>query len=187
MQQPWRISRWTTLGPRWGSLVHGRTERKEEKRTDRSDAYPARIAQRQGRDGYEQPTPWTRAGRRDILMRMIHGAHVIIYSTDPEADRVFFRDVLKYESVDAGHGFLIFALPPAEVAVHPSDKNDVHELFLMCDDVQALIAEMKKKKVGCSAVDEQRWGSITRLTLPGDGKLGIYQPKHPSPLKVRAT
>ena len=123
----------------------------------------------------------------DTLTRMIHGAHVIIYSTDPEADRAFFRDVLKYESVDAGHGWLIFALPPAEVAVHPSDKNDVHELFLMCDDVQALIAEMKKKKVGCSPVDEQRWGSITRLTLPGGGKLGIYQPKHPSPLKVRAT
>ena len=121
------------------------------------------------------------------LRSMIHGAHVIIYSKDSEADRAFFRDVLKYESVDAGHGWLIFALPPAEVAVHPSDENDVHELFLMCDDVQALIAEMKRKKVECSPLDEQRWGSITRLTLPGGGKLGIYQPKHPSPLKVRAT
>jgi hypothetical protein len=118
---------------------------------------------------------------------MIHGAHVIIYSKDSEADRAFFRDVLKYESVDAGHGWLIFALPPAEVAVHPSEENDVHELFLMCDDVQALIAEMKKKKVKCSPVDEQRWGSITRLTLPGGGKLGVYQPKHGSPLKTRAT
>ena len=118
---------------------------------------------------------------------MIHGAHVIISSKDAEADRAFFRDVLKYESVDAGHGGLIFALPPAEVAVHPSEENDVHELFLMCDDVQALIAELRKKKVECSEVDEQRWGSITRLTLPGGGKLGIYQPKHASPLKVRAT
>ena len=118
---------------------------------------------------------------------MIHGAHVIIYSKDSEADRAFFRDVLKYESVDAGHGWLIFALPPAEVAVHPSEENDVHELFLMCDDVQALIAEMKKKDVKCSPIDEQRWGSITRLTLPGGGSLGIYQPKHASPLKVRAT
>ena len=118
---------------------------------------------------------------------MIHGAHVVIYSKDSEADRAFFRDVLKYESVDAGHGWLIFALPPAEVAVHPSDENDVHELFLMCDDVQALIAEMRKKKVECSEVDEQRWGSITRLTLPGGGTLGIYQPKHASPLKVRGT
>ena len=124
---------------------------------------------------------------RGYTRRMIHGAHVIIYSKDSEADRAFFRDVLKYESVDAGHGWLIFALPPAEVAVHPSEENDVHELFLMCDDVHALIAELRKKKVKCSEVDEQRWGSITRLTLPGGGKLGIYQPKHPSPLKVRAT
>jgi len=125
--------------------------------------------------------------RTSYIWRMIHGAHVIIYSKDAEADRAFFRDVLKYESVDAGHGWLIFALPPAEVAVHPSDENDVHEFFLMCDDVQALIAEMKKKGVECSPVDEQRWGSITRLTLPGGGKLGIYQPKHASPLKATAT
>jgi hypothetical protein len=125
-------------------------------------------------------------GRR-YTRRMIHGAHVIIYSKDSEADRAFFRDVLKYESVDAGHGWLIFALPPAEVAVHPSEENDVHELFLMCDDVQSLIAELRKKKVECSEVDEQRWGSITRLTLPGGGNLGIYQPKHASPLKVSAT
>jgi catechol 2,3-dioxygenase-like lactoylglutathione lyase family enzyme len=89
---------------------------------------------------------------------MIHGAHVIIYSKDADADRAFFRDVLKYKSVDAGHGWLIFALPPAEVAVHPSEENDVHELFLMCDDVHALIAEMKKKKVKCSPVDEQALG-----------------------------
>ena len=94
--------------------------------------------------------------------------------------------MLKYKSVDAGHGWLIFALPPAEVAVHPSDQNDRHELFLMCDDVQALIAEMKKQKVQCSPVDEQRWGSITRLTLPGGGKLGVYQPRHgrPKPMAV---
>ena len=127
------------------------------------------------------------AGGRGYTRRMIHGAHVIIHSKDAEADRAFFRDVLKYESADAGHGWLIFALPPAEVAVHPSDENDVHELFLMCDDVQALIAEMKKKKVECSPVEELRWGSITRLTLPGGGKLGIYQPKHASPLKARGT
>ena len=94
---------------------------------------------------------------RGYTRRMIHGAHVIIYSKDAEADRAFLRDVLKYKSVDAGHGWLIFALPPAEVAVHPSDQNDLHELFLMCDDVQALIAEMKKQKVQCSQVDEQRW------------------------------
>jgi len=117
---------------------------------------------------------------------MIHGAHVIISSTDADADRAFFHDVLKYESVDAGHGWLIFALPPAELAVHPSGENAAHELFLMCDDVEAFIAEMKQKQVACSPVDEQRWGSITRLTLPGGGTLGVYQPKHASPLKARS-
>jgi len=124
---------------------------------------------------------------RGYTRRMIHDAHVIIYSKDSEADRAFFRDVLKYESVDAGHGWLIFALPPAEVAVHPSEDNDVHELFLMCDDIQALIDEMKQKEVTCSPIDEQRWGSITRLTLPGGGKLGVYQPKHASPAMANTT
>jgi catechol 2,3-dioxygenase-like lactoylglutathione lyase family enzyme len=112
---------------------------------------------------------------------MIHGAHVIIYSKDAEADRAFFRDVLQFDSVDAGHGWLIFALPPAEVAVHPSDANDTHEVFLMCDDVKAFVAAMAKKSVICSPIEEQRWGSITRVTLPGGGNLGVYQPKHPSP------
>jgi hypothetical protein len=116
---------------------------------------------------------------------MIHGAHVIIYSKDADADRAFFRDVLRYPHADAGHGWLIFALPPAEVAVHPSDENDVHELYLMCDDVKALVADMKKKKVECSPIHEERWGSITQVTLPGGGKLGIYQPKHASPLDAK--
>jgi hypothetical protein len=114
---------------------------------------------------------------------VIHGAHVIVYSTNADADRAFFRDVLGYAHVDAGHGWLIFALPPAEVAVHPAEKNDTHELFFMCDDVAAFIAEMAKKGVACSSIDEQRWGSITHLTLPGGGRIGVYQPKHPSPLK----
>jgi hypothetical protein len=113
---------------------------------------------------------------------MIYGAHVIVYSKDAEADRAFFRDVLEYPYADAGHGWLIFALPPAEVAVHPSSSNDVHELFFMCSDVYAFIETMKAKSVACSPIDEQRWGSITRLTLPGGGKIGVYQPKHPSPL-----
>jgi hypothetical protein len=117
---------------------------------------------------------------------MITGAHVILYSTDADADRAFFRDVLEYPFVDAGHGWLIFALPPAEVAMHPSDASGKHELYLMCDDVQAFIASMKAKGVACTAVDEQRWGSITRVTLPGGGTLGVYQPKHPSPLKTTA-
>jgi catechol 2,3-dioxygenase-like lactoylglutathione lyase family enzyme len=115
---------------------------------------------------------------------MIRGAHVILYSKDAEADRAFFRDVLEYPFADAGHGWLIFALPPAEIAVHPSDENDVHEVYLMCDDVRALIEQMKTRGVDCSPVDEQRWGSITRVSLPGGGKLGIYQPKHPSPPSV---
>jgi hypothetical protein len=115
---------------------------------------------------------------------MIHGAHVIINSTNPDADRVFFRDVLKYKSVDAGRGWLIFALPPAEVAVHPAAENNVHELFLMCDDIRAFLTQMKQAGIECSPVDEQRWGSITRITLPGGGALGVYQPKHPSPLRA---
>jgi hypothetical protein len=115
---------------------------------------------------------------------MIYGAHVIIYSTNAEADRAFFRDVLKYPAADAGHGWLIFALPPAEIAVHPSDENDVHEFYLMCDDVHSLMTEMKAAKVECSPIHEERWGSITRLTLPGGGKLGVYQPKHASPLQL---
>jgi catechol 2,3-dioxygenase-like lactoylglutathione lyase family enzyme len=113
---------------------------------------------------------------------MIYGAHIIIYSKDPDADRAFFRDVLRYPFADAGHGWLIFALPPAEVAVHPADESGKHELFFMCDDVHAFIAEMAGKGLQCTAIDEQRWGSITRLTLPGGGQVGVYQPKHPSPL-----
>ncbi|HET7541690.1 MAG TPA: hypothetical protein VFK05_17570 [Polyangiaceae bacterium] len=115
---------------------------------------------------------------------MIRAAHVIVYSKDSDADRAFFRDVLSFESVDAGHGWLIFALPPAELAVHPSDENDVHELYFMCDDIQAFISAVSAKNVQCSPVEEQRWGSITRITLPGGGKLGVYQPKHASPLKA---
>src|SRR3954463_10223850 len=97
---------------------------------------------------------------------MINGAHVILYSKNAEADRAFFKDVLQYEHADAGHGWLIFALPPAEVAMHPSDKNDVHELYLMCDDVHAFIADMKTKNVTTGPISEERWGSLTHITLP---------------------
>jgi hypothetical protein len=117
---------------------------------------------------------------------MIHGAHAIIFSKDAEADRAFFRDVLKYRFADAGHGWQIFALPPAEVAFHPSDENDVHELYLMCRDVHELIAEMKSKGVATTPVHEERWGLLTRVTLPSGSKLGIYQPKHASPLDTPA-
>ena len=112
---------------------------------------------------------------------MIIGAHSIIYSMNPDADRAFLRDVLKLNHVDAGGGWLIFGLPPAEVAIHPSDANDVHEFYLMCDDVQALMAEMQKHNITCSPVHNQAWGLLTQVTLPGGGKLGIYQPRHARP------
>ena len=117
---------------------------------------------------------------------MIIGAHSIIYSRNPDADRAFLRDVLHLPGVDAGGGWLIFGLPPAEVAVHPSDSNDVHELYLMCDDVEAFVADMKKRAVACGPVQNQGWGLLTEVTLPGGGKLGIYQPGHarPRPMKV---
>ncbi|HEV3332234.1 MAG TPA: hypothetical protein VG096_14695 [Bryobacteraceae bacterium] len=112
---------------------------------------------------------------------MIVGAHSIIYSTNPEADRAFLRDVLQLTNVDVGGGWLIFGLPPAEVAVHPSSKNDLHEFYLMCDDVAALLVEMKKHNVACSPVQDQGWGLLTHVSLPGGGKLGIYEPRHARP------
>ncbi len=111
---------------------------------------------------------------------MISGAHVIVYSKNAEADRTFFRDVLGFRSVDAGHGWLIFALPPAEAAFHPSDENGVHELYFMCDDLKAEIASLAKKDVKCSEVQEAPWGSITKMRLPGGGEVRLYQPKHPT-------
>jgi catechol 2,3-dioxygenase-like lactoylglutathione lyase family enzyme len=110
---------------------------------------------------------------------MIFGAHIVIYSKDPDADRSFFGSVFGLASVDAGHHWLIFALPPAEAAIHPHDRNGVHELYFMCDDLQAEIANLQKKNVTCSEVQEARWGSITSVPLPGGGKVGLYQPKHP--------
>jgi catechol 2,3-dioxygenase-like lactoylglutathione lyase family enzyme len=110
---------------------------------------------------------------------MIFGAHVIVYSNDAEADRAFFRDVLGFSSVDAGHGWLIFALPPAEVAVHPAEGKPGHELYFLCDDLHAEIAALGAKDVACSPVEEARWGSVTKIRLPGGGDVGLYQPKHP--------
>jgi hypothetical protein len=117
---------------------------------------------------------------------MLIGAHSIIYSTNPDADRAFLRDVLKLPNVDVGGGWLIFGLPPAEVAVHPSTKNDVHEFYLMCDDVEAFVAEMKTHNVVCSPVQNQGWGLLTRMTLPGGGTLAIYQPRHGRPEAMTA-
>lgn len=128
---------------------------------------------------------------------MIDGAHVVVYSTNAEADRAFFRDVLGFTSVDAGHGWLIFALPDAEAAFHPVQAQapappstgapaheagtDRHELYLMCGDVHGEIAALRLKGVECTPVAEERWGSITRIPLPGGGRIGLYQPKHPRP------
>lgn len=111
---------------------------------------------------------------------MISGAHMIVYSKDAEADRAFFSDILGLKSVDAGHGWLIFALPPAEAAFHPSEENGPHELYFMCDHLKAEIASLEKRNVPCSAVHEERWGSITNIQLPGGGQIGLYQPKHPT-------
>jgi|SRR6185312_14581413 len=112
---------------------------------------------------------------------MISGAHVVIYSKDANADRAFLRDALGFRSVDAGHGWLIFGLPLAEAAVHPAGENDRHELYLMCSDLSREIASLRAKGVECEAITEARCGSITKISLPGGGKIGLYEPKHPSP------
>jgi len=112
---------------------------------------------------------------------MLTGAHSIIYSKNPEADRAFLRDVLGLPNVDVGHGWLIFGLPPSEMAVHPSDENNRHELYLMCDDVKAFIAAMTAKHIACGPVQDQGWGVLTEVTLPGGGRLGVYQPRHARP------
>ncbi|HMF07855.1 MAG TPA: extradiol dioxygenase [Thermoanaerobaculia bacterium] len=112
---------------------------------------------------------------------MLIGAHAIISSADAQADRRFLRDVLGLSGVDAGEGWLIFGLPPAEVAVHPGEKNDEHELYLMCDDAEAFVAEMARRGVICSPAQNRGWGVVTSVPLPGGGSLGIYEPRHARP------
>ena len=112
---------------------------------------------------------------------VINGAHVVISSSKPEEDRGFLRDVLGFPFVDVGHGWLIFGLPPAEVAVHPADRDDHHELYLMCEDITAFVAAMAERRVVCSPVEMLGWGAVTTLTLPGGGTLGVYQPRHARP------
>ena len=110
---------------------------------------------------------------------MINGAHVIIYSRDAEADRAFFRDVLGYPHVDAGRGWLTFKLPPAEVAVHPVGERESHELFLMCDDLEQTVADLTSRGVEfVRPPEDQGWGILTSIRLPGGGELGLYQPRH---------
>jgi catechol 2,3-dioxygenase-like lactoylglutathione lyase family enzyme len=110
---------------------------------------------------------------------VITGAHVIVYSSDADADRAFFRDVLEYPHVDAGGGWLIFKLPPAEVAVHPVEGAGSHELYLMCDDVNATVEQLAAKGVVCGPVTDQGWGLLTSIRLPGGGDVGLYEPRHP--------
>lgn len=109
---------------------------------------------------------------------MIIGAHSIIFSKNPEADRAFLKDVLHLPHVDAGDGWLIFGLPPSELAVHPYKRNNLHRLYLMCDDIEKFIQEMKQLSVVCDEVVAAEWGSLTNISLPGGGKLGVYQPRH---------
>ena len=113
--------------------------------------------------------------------KMIIGAHSIIYSTDPQADRLFLRDILGLPNVDVGEGWLIFELPPAELAVHPSSTNNVHEFFFLCADVHAFVAAMGEKKVPCEPIESLDWGELTHIGLPGGGRLGVYQPRHARP------
>lgn len=112
---------------------------------------------------------------------MINGGHVILYSKDAEADKAFIKNVLKFSYVDVNNGWLIFKLPPAEIAVHPSDENDLHEFYLMTDDLDLEIRNLKKAGVSCDEVTQQGWGRLTRIKLPGGGTLGLYQPRHQRP------
>jgi catechol 2,3-dioxygenase-like lactoylglutathione lyase family enzyme len=111
---------------------------------------------------------------------MITGSHIVVFTRDAEADRAFFRDVLRLPTVDAGGGWLIFALPPAEVACHPAEENSWHELYLMCDDLSATVKELEGRGARCDEPSQKTWGIRTELRLPGGGHLGLYQPAHPT-------
>jgi len=114
-------------------------------------------------------------------MTIINGAHVIIYSADPQRDRAFFRDVLSLGHVDVGGGWLIFALPASELAMHPTSGSGSHELYLMCEDVNAFIGQMQARGIECSPVESLGWGMRTQIRLPGGGQLGVYEPRHARP------
>lgn len=112
---------------------------------------------------------------------MITGAHSIIYSTDADADRAFFKDVLKFSNVDVGGGWLIFSLPPSEAAFHPAEVGGKHEFYLTCEDIENFVQWMSDINVPCTAIHEEPWGRLVDITLPGGGALGVYQPRHASP------
>jgi predicted enzyme related to lactoylglutathione lyase len=128
---------------------------------------------------------------------MIIGSHVLLHSKDPDADRAFFRDVLQFPFVDAGRGWLIFALPPAEAAIHPVDGESSPKhagpevpgavLYLMCDNLDALMASLKERNVRCAGIKTERWGSRTSIALPSGAEIGLYQPTHPTALHLCST
>jgi catechol 2,3-dioxygenase-like lactoylglutathione lyase family enzyme len=117
---------------------------------------------------------------------MIEGAHAIIYSSDPDADRAFFRDVLALPNVDVGGGWLVFGLPPAEVAFHPAESSGKHELYLMVRDIGKFVGQMQARGVPCTKVHDERWGRLIGIALPGGGTLGVYEPRHERPPSVPA-
>ena len=118
---------------------------------------------------------------------IINGAHFLIYTKKAAADKKFFKEVLKCPSVDVGSGWLIFGLPPAELAFHPSPYNTSTELYLMCKDIEQFVAEMQKHQIQCSRIYSQGWGRVTEITMPSGGKLGVYQPRHKRPKQMAAS
>jgi catechol 2,3-dioxygenase-like lactoylglutathione lyase family enzyme len=125
---------------------------------------------------------------------MILGAHVLIYTTNPDADRAFFRDVLEFQGIDIGGGWLIFKLPPSELALHPGDGQFAQRhadhvmpgalVYLMCDDLQATIASLAKRNVQCTDVETEEWGIRTTIRMPSGGEIGLYQPTHKTALDL---
>ena len=115
---------------------------------------------------------------------MINGVHALLYAKDADQTRAFLRDVLGLPYVDAGGGWLIFALPPGELGVHPEESEVHHELYFMCDDAAATVAELTAKGVKCSPVKDQGWGLVTAVEVPGAGRIGLYQPKHPTAVRL---
>jgi predicted enzyme related to lactoylglutathione lyase len=143
---------------------------------------PTLPPERRGRDALEfalRPRP------KEVTM--ITGVHALLYTEKADEVRAFFRDVLGMPSVDAGHGWLIFALPPAEVAMHPTNGGEnQHQIYLMCDDVKATVAELTQKGVRFTRdIQDQGWGLVTAIELPGGDALGLYQPKHPMAIAMK--
>ena len=143
------------------------------------------------RSTWEEAPQSRQALKSDYNSVMFFGAHFLLYSRDPEADRAFFRDVLEISAIDAGEGWLIFALPPAEMGIHPGESAVTHAesnlaagtLYLMCRDLRAAVERLAAKGVQCAAAQEAGWGTVTAIPLPGGSSLGLYEPHHPLALR----